>query len=224
MRTWDAIDWDSLHHNYGSAGDIPGLLEQCASGDREVASEAVTDLDAALYHQGGWIGSAAAAALPFLLDLALDPATHFRTTLVDIAWSLGRTSHEVGALAVDEAWPSAARVAGPKVQALLGDHDPQMRRLAIQVAACLVEPATAEGLLINLLHSEEDQATRIDLVDALAVALKRDPTLTQTETAAGWPCGRRRLATSDRDAARASWCKGPSGTARGGGRHSSLRR
>jgi hypothetical protein len=69
----DEVDWASLRHNYGSAEDVPDLLRRCADRNRRRAAEAVGRLENHLYHQGGWICSAASAALPFLLRLAAVP-------------------------------------------------------------------------------------------------------------------------------------------------------
>ncbi|RPF22253.1 hypothetical protein EDD34_2903 [Myceligenerans xiligouense] len=174
MRAWDAIDWASLEHNYGSADDIPGLLERCTSVDGDEVANAIAELENALYHQGGWICSAASAALPFLLDFALKPETHHRAAFVHLVWDHCNTWHEVDERWVDAAWPAAAGSVEPQVRDLLADHDPRVRRPAIGVAAGLLTPPTAEVLLVDLLETEQDQATRIDLLEALSVVLKRD--------------------------------------------------
>lgn len=175
MQAWDKVDWASLEHNYGRATDVPELLARCASTDTNDAAEAIADLEEALYHQGGWICSASSAALPFLLDLALAPDTHHRAAFVDLVWDLCRTWQSMDEQWIDQAWPAAVRSVEPQVRALLADHDPLVFQPAIHVAAELLEPPAAETLLTELLASERNQATRIDLIDALSVVLKRDP-------------------------------------------------
>ncbi|WP_326737688.1 hypothetical protein [Streptomyces sp. NBC_01022] len=59
-------DWSRLSHAYGSAEDIPALLDRIAS---DPASEHWSDLWSALCHQGS-VYSASFAALPWLADVA----------------------------------------------------------------------------------------------------------------------------------------------------------
>ncbi|MFC8175692.1 hypothetical protein [Streptomyces sp. NPDC057325] len=59
-------DWAQLSHAYGSAEDIPVLLDQIAS---EPSPERWNDLWSALCHQGS-VYSASFAALPWLADVA----------------------------------------------------------------------------------------------------------------------------------------------------------
>ncbi|AKH82799.1 hypothetical protein AA958_11780 [Streptomyces sp. CNQ-509] len=65
---WEGLadaDGAGLRHNYGTAGDVPGLLRRCAGADRADAEAAAYDLENVLFHQGGWICPAAPAALSF---------------------------------------------------------------------------------------------------------------------------------------------------------------
>jgi hypothetical protein len=189
MQPWDGIDWASLEHNYGSAADVPHLLQRCTSTDADDVAEAISELDNSLHHQGGWICSASSAALPFLLDLAAS-ATHHRAAFVHLVWDHCRTWQTADQKWIDPAWPVAVRSVEPLVRAIVADYDPLVRRPAIHVAAGLLEPRAAETLLIGLWETELDQATRIDLIDALSVLLKRDPERVKArsvleETAAG---------------------------------------
>ncbi|MCN9244151.1 hypothetical protein NGF19_25790, partial [Streptomyces sp. RY43-2] len=59
-------DWSRLSHAYGSAQDIPMLLDRIAS---EPKPELWSDLWSALCHQGS-VYSAGFAALPWLADMA----------------------------------------------------------------------------------------------------------------------------------------------------------
>ena len=65
----EQLAWRWRKHNYGKATNVPGWLRDCASGDAERAEAALDEFDVAVFHQGGWICSAAPAALPFLVDL-----------------------------------------------------------------------------------------------------------------------------------------------------------
>lgn len=68
----DAVGWSNLSHAYGKADDVPMMLrslERARSGiDRDLAWE---ELWSSLCHQGT-IYSASYAALPFVVDLALE--------------------------------------------------------------------------------------------------------------------------------------------------------
>lgn len=59
-------DWSQLSHAYGSAEDIPALLDRIAS---EPNAERWSNLWSALCHQGS-VYSASFAALPWLADVA----------------------------------------------------------------------------------------------------------------------------------------------------------
>ncbi|RGC69036.1 hypothetical protein C5N14_10835 [Micromonospora sp. MW-13] len=70
----DQIDWRRLGHAYGSAGDVPGQLRALRSPDPQERQTAIGALYANIFHQGSRY-EASAYALPFLLELAGDPAT-----------------------------------------------------------------------------------------------------------------------------------------------------
>ncbi|MFJ9714236.1 hypothetical protein, partial [Streptomyces sp. NPDC101234] len=59
-------DWSQLHHAYGTAEDIPGLLDAVGPDSRDPGWDA---LASRLYHQGG-VYSASYAALPKLAEKA----------------------------------------------------------------------------------------------------------------------------------------------------------
>ncbi|GAA1864825.1 hypothetical protein [Actinomadura bangladeshensis] len=64
-------DWSRLSHAYGTAEDVPGLLDRVASGRND---QGWSDLWSALCHQGS-VYSASFAALPRLLAIASDQGT-----------------------------------------------------------------------------------------------------------------------------------------------------
>jgi hypothetical protein len=67
------VDWASLQHAYGPAGDIPALLAQARTGDAPVnfQSEPWFTLWSSLDHQGD-VYSASYAAVPELVDVAAE--------------------------------------------------------------------------------------------------------------------------------------------------------
>lgn len=75
------IDWSSLTHAYGSAGDVPGLLRALAADDRQARKDAYWELYGNIFHQGTRY-PATAPAVPFLLELLADPHTPDRHELL----------------------------------------------------------------------------------------------------------------------------------------------
>ncbi|MFI6039173.1 hypothetical protein ACIBBD_34595 [Streptomyces sp. NPDC051315] len=74
IKDLDSIDWSSMGHAYGPAGDVPMWLRAMNSPDPEVREKALSDFRGAAHHQGD-VYPCTAASLPFLFDMADDPAT-----------------------------------------------------------------------------------------------------------------------------------------------------
>ncbi len=68
----DSIDWASLRHAYGSAGDVPELLRALASRNEKRRQNALNELFGNIWHQGT-VYPATAAAVPFLYELLNAP-------------------------------------------------------------------------------------------------------------------------------------------------------
>lgn len=85
----DSIDWSSMGHAYGPAGDVPTWLRAMASPDPEVRDEAFGQFYSAVHHQGD-VYPCTTASLPFLFDMADDPATPDRASVVALLLSIGR--------------------------------------------------------------------------------------------------------------------------------------
>ncbi|MEV4436648.1 HEAT repeat domain-containing protein [Streptomyces sp. NPDC049585] len=85
----DSIGWSSMNHAYGSAGDVPGWLRAMASPDPAVRAKAFDDFYSAAHYQGD-VYPCTAASLPFLFDMADDPATPDRASIVELLLSIGR--------------------------------------------------------------------------------------------------------------------------------------
>lgn len=75
------VDWDSLDHAYGRAGDAPGQLQALVGDDPRARSRAVGYLDAAMLHQGS-VYSATAPFIRIVAGLVADPRT--ATSVADI--------------------------------------------------------------------------------------------------------------------------------------------
>ncbi|MFI6641033.1 hypothetical protein [Streptomyces sp. NPDC050504] len=131
------MPWSTLTHAYGNAADVPGALRALAhpegATDEELA-EILGELDMAIYHQGGCVYSAGAAAVPFLIELAAAPGTAHRADLAEIIGQFACLHNEMA-----EPWRSdgnaracrAALVAGhDTLLALVADEDPAVRAQA----------------------------------------------------------------------------------------------
>jgi tetratricopeptide (TPR) repeat protein len=83
----DDVDWHSLHHAYGPADDVPGLLRLLASDDSDVRDDTWQSLYSNIWHQGT-VYQASAHAVPFLLRLLADHRTPDRDSVLDLLQSL----------------------------------------------------------------------------------------------------------------------------------------
>ncbi|MGW9211292.1 hypothetical protein ACWGR4_30470 [Embleya sp. NPDC055664] len=71
---YERVPWDRFAHAYGSAADVPELLEGLRSGDAAVAGDCLSSLAGSVCDQGTRYAPAALAA-PFLLRIAADRTT-----------------------------------------------------------------------------------------------------------------------------------------------------
>ncbi len=172
----EAVDWAGLRHNYGSAEDVPGLLRRCAGPDPEDAEEAAFELHNLLYHQGGWICSAAPAALPFLLRLASASRVRCRLTVLDLVAMLAGEESQLAERFLAPGWAPTWERLLPDVLALLADPDPEVRRAATAaVGFCASPGALLLPALLRCWQAESDLVNRLDLVLALGPAVAREP-------------------------------------------------
>ncbi|MEU9996106.1 hypothetical protein [Streptomyces sp. NPDC050848] len=172
----EAVDWAGLEHNYGSAEDVPGLLHRCAGPSPQDAGEAASELLNLLYHQGGWICSAAPAALPFLLRLAAAPHVRSRRAVLDLVARLAAEAGQVAERFLDPGWSPTWERALPDVLDLLTDPDPEIRRAAADVVGVCASPgALLLPALLRCWRAESDLVNRLDLVLALGQAVTREP-------------------------------------------------
>lgn len=172
----DAVDWAGLKHNYGSAEDVPGLLRRCGGPNPDDADDASSELFNLLFHQGGWVCSAASAALPFALRLAATPQVPSRCAMLELVAMLAAEAGRIEARFLDPGWAPAWTQALPDLLGLLDDPEPEIRRAAADVLASCDSPG--ELVLPGLLRSwetEGDPATRLELVLSLGQAAVRAP-------------------------------------------------
>ncbi|WP_344839770.1 hypothetical protein [Actinocorallia longicatena] len=98
------IDWRSLRTNRGRAEEIPRLIAELASDDEAAAQAAVKELYGLMVSKRG-ARSAAAAAVPFLVERMLIPDNRARNTLLlliaDLAVGQGPAREAVRAVVPD---------------------------------------------------------------------------------------------------------------------------
>ncbi|MFC6937809.1 hypothetical protein ACFQHO_51100 [Actinomadura yumaensis] len=161
----DAIGWDALRHAYGAAGDVPALLRAIADGDDPLG--AVDELDVKIYHQGGAVFSAAAAALPFLTGLAASAETDagVRAAILDTVGRLADEARLADARAIAREWPAAWDAALPRLLALLADPDAVVRRAAVSALDGAAADADTVTMALRARRPDEDDpAARLEAV------------------------------------------------------------
>ncbi|MEV4417028.1 hypothetical protein [Catellatospora sp. NPDC049609] len=116
LEKLDGVDWNVLLHAYGTAEDIPAYLAALSSPDPEVRGEGRDELWTCLLREGLRY-QAGTYTVPFLADLAVDPATAERPAILSLltAMAIGSdhpyltTGFPIGRLRpapdeIDESW------------------------------------------------------------------------------------------------------------------------
>lgn len=119
----DDVPWHAVDHAYGPALDTPGHVRALLSGDPEVVSRAITDLDRTVHEEGGFVCPAATAVLPFLVEVMPSLAPGHRARLLDL---VHRIAEWGDAEQVDAGWHAA----WAKAERLLGRSSPDRERPA----------------------------------------------------------------------------------------------
>jgi hypothetical protein len=77
------VDWASLEHAYGTADDVPAILKQVAEGTLQEAARPLYQLFGNIHHQGD-VYRATVAAIPFLVDIAIDLQVAVRAGTIEL--------------------------------------------------------------------------------------------------------------------------------------------
>ncbi|MGW3244435.1 HEAT repeat domain-containing protein [Streptomyces sp. NPDC001070] len=83
----DSVAWSELTHAYGPADDVPGQLRALRSPERDERAKALHELYGNVFHQGSRY-EASAYAVPFLVGMAVDPATPDRAAILELVGAL----------------------------------------------------------------------------------------------------------------------------------------
>jgi HEAT repeat protein len=191
-----SIDWSSMGHAYGPAGDVPVWLRAMASPDPEVRGKALSDFYGAAHHQGD-VYPCTAASLPFLFDMADDPTAPDRASIVELLLSIGREAVDRGE-GIYIAPDGTESTAGADSAALMreradtfvtyaSDPDPRVRRAAIEGIGLFLDDADrAVAILRDRLPAASGIAERLLVVRTMADLALRLPTARASATA--WLC------------------------------------
>ncbi|MBD0840596.1 HEAT repeat domain-containing protein [Streptomyces sp. TRM68416] len=168
----DEVDWASMHHAYGSAENVPGLLRGLASADPAERECALDGMYGAVHHQGD-VYDSTLACVPFLFALAARPDVQDRGGIVELLVSIGGEEDGDGAYAQARA---AVRARADVFAELAGDADLGVRRAAPKaLVRFLPEPARVLGLLQERIRVERDDRVLITLTESLGLFARRYP-------------------------------------------------
>lgn len=167
----DRTAWPELHHAYGPADDLPGLLSALTATDPQTVAEAEDELWGSLVHQGT-VYEATVVAVPFLARLS---AAGVRSAnLLAMLGAIAESTDEHG---LDR--PGAARAAVvaqlPLILPLLSDEAPEVRQCAAWTVAQCGQAAgsAARAALRRRWEAEADPVVRADVLTA-CVLVDRD--------------------------------------------------
>ncbi|MEE1767511.1 PBS lyase [Streptomyces sp. JV185] len=173
----DEVDWASMEHAYGPAGDVPAMLRGLASADPAEREQALDGMYGAVHHQGD-VYACTLASIPFLFELVADPGIQDRGSIVELLTSIGGIDlDEDDEDEIDEdeiegaanyAMAATAVTAGAGVFfELMTDEDPGVRLCApLALAALHGHPGRVLALLRERLPIEPDEEVRLALVEA----------------------------------------------------------
>ena len=197
LSTLDTVDWPSLTHAYGSAGNVPGAIRRLTSDDPEDWVGGLSEVYDCVCHQTCSVYEATVPAVPFLIELLGSPAVRCRGRILEL---LGDIAAASDVLPTDDAeeWRdcreslSAVWSGLATYLALTSDPDPRLRLSAPYTLGRLFETAadgtpeevrvrdplrrTADRLRARLADEPAD-LVRAGLIFATAVLADRDETL-----------------------------------------------
>lgn len=183
------VDWASMHHAYGSAAEVPALLEALRSPDADERGQALSDFYSKVHHQGD-VYPSTTASLPFLLELAGDPGTPDRDEIIALLVSIGGEAVERCEIdyADDADFVGAAAFMwahGEAFVALAGDAACRVRQAAIPGLGLFLDDANRA---LNLLQDRAAMTfcllERLVVTQTTATLAQRLPVI--LPTAAVW--------------------------------------
>jgi hypothetical protein len=134
LNDLDLVPWQSLRHAFGDAAEVPRLIRDLSSTDRERRQTALKDLFACLFHQGS-VYEATARAVPFLFEVLADPATPERNWLAFLLASIadGRGYLNLHTSLDEQRWRRLLAERGTTLEAELQLEDEVVRAVRLAV-------------------------------------------------------------------------------------------
>ncbi|GAA3624169.1 hypothetical protein GCM10022223_46530 [Kineosporia mesophila] len=159
LNPLDAVDWSSLTHAFGEADDVPGLVGQLLEDEWQDAADELTSM----LVPGDEVFPATVVALPFLVEVALDPDAAGRSGALQLLGAYGESvSRGAGPDFLRGEAAAALRESSQAVLPLAADPDPEVRAAIYQAGVWLPEAA---WFLRERLEGERDSL--VPLVEAL---------------------------------------------------------
>ncbi|MFF2520598.1 HEAT repeat domain-containing protein [Streptomyces liangshanensis] len=189
----DSVDWSSMRHAYGPAGDVPGWLRGMASTDPEVRDQSLGHFYSAAHHQGD-VYPCTVRSLPFLFALADNSGTPDRAAVVELLLSVGREAVGRGEGlyyapdgTVSTAYSDAAALIRERADAFVrhaADPDVAVRRAALPGLGLFLDDADlAVGILRGRLPAASGIVERLLVVRTMADLALRLPAARGAATA-----------------------------------------
>ncbi|MFB9840345.1 hypothetical protein, partial [Actinoallomurus acaciae] len=176
----DQVPWRDLTYAFRGEADMPSLFRALL--DEAAAADAADDLLNELYHQGGFVCSAAVAALPYLVEAAESPRVVCRGEVLECIGRLACEARTAGPHAVAGGWTAAWDQAVPRLIALLDDADPRVRRTVTPVLEEAVTHADTVVVALRERWPAQDRVTRLDQVLAVGSLARSLTAATLPET------------------------------------------
>jgi hypothetical protein len=190
----DSIDWRRLHHAYGVATDVPGIIRDLASSDQDVAEPALYEISSTIYHQGT-VYEATAFAVPFLIELVASQDTYNRSKILGLLYYIRRgrppkRSHKdmvTGKQPVERELQSVVAAseavdAGYYCYVHLSQENDDIIRISAMRLMATVKGRMVEtiGRLLETVRSDDSQRGRAAALSAL-IAIEQSPDISLSE-------------------------------------------
>ena len=134
LNELDLVPWRSLRHAFGDAAEVPRLIRELGSAEREQRQTALKELFACLFHQGS-VYEATARAVPFLFELLADAATPERNWLAFLIASIadGQGYLKIHTSLDEQRWRQLLAERGTTLEAELQREDEVVRAVRLAV-------------------------------------------------------------------------------------------
>ncbi|WP_392667218.1 hypothetical protein [Streptomyces sp. LN785] len=159
----DSHPWHSFSHAYGSAEDIPDLLNALTGSDTDAADGALSELYGCVLHQGT-VYSASTEVVPFLARIAA--AGHHTAGILGLLGGMAESEDEHGLV------PGSVRAAVarqlPLLLPLLAAADPDVRRTAAWAISHTRSTEIALSALRSRWEEECEPTARAEVLGGIA--------------------------------------------------------